>query len=285
MRKIALLAVIAFAAACGDSSTTDPGTGYLRVGNLSPDLGPFDFCVAPTGTTTYTGPVMAAAGANGGLVFGGSGQASVSKYFAYTAGTYDVKLVAIGGSCSSTALLTRTGLSLGDGAYKLLAAVGFTGSTTAPHALTTFTDETTVAAGSVAIRFANVGILPGATFGPLPAIDVGVTIANVYSKIFTNVAYPGVAASGVDANGYAVVPASNFTGSVDLTVCPNPLTPASGFCQSTTVPAGSITGGVVATAYVIGVAGTPPNALLCGDNTPPPAAGYQFSLCTTALAP
>jgi hypothetical protein len=192
----------------------------------------------------------------------------------------------------STRRRSKTGVSLDNGVYKLVAAVGYTGSTAAPHALASFTDEMTVTTGNMAIRFANVGILPGATFGPLPPIDVGITTASApYAAILKNVTYPGVAPAStsapvIDANGYAVLPATSFAGAVQLTVCPAGLTPTTapaGYCQSTNLAAGLITPGTVASAYVIGVAGTPPNLLLCGDNTGPPSVGYNYSLCLTKL--
>jgi hypothetical protein len=298
MRKVALLTVLALFTACGSSSSSTP-TGYLRVANLSPNAGPLDFCVRATGTTTWGSPVMAGAAGTAGLVYVGAsgpdGAFMVSIYFPYAAGNYDVAVyqkALLGASCTNP-LLTATNVALGDGAYKLIAAVGYVGSTTAPPALSTFTDETTVAAGNVAIRFANTGLVPvlGGAPAPLPAIDVGVT-TTTYTPIFVNVAYPGKApaTTTVDANGYATLPAASFTGAVQLTVCPNPLTPTTappGYCQTTTVPAGQITGGVVATAYVIGVAQLGgPYALLCGDNTViPPTNGvvWPYSACTTKL--
>ncbi len=66
-------------------------------------------------------------------------------------------------------------------------------------------------------------------------------------------------------------------------MCPAGLTPASLQCQNTAIASGVITGGVVASAYVIGLAGVPPNALLCGDNTTiPPIGGvtWPYSACT-----
>jgi hypothetical protein len=294
MRRIALLTAVAVLAACGSSSST--GTGYLRVANLSADLGPIDFCVRPTGGT-YGSPVMAGIASSlgaAGLVAANTvdeGSFAVSRYFSYTEGTYDVAIYQkdlVGASCANP-LLTASSVSLGAGAYKLVAAVGMTGATGAGHAAVVFTDEKTVSSSNVLIRFVNAGILalPGAAPVPLPAIDVGVTTASTgYQAIFTNVAYPGKAAQAglVDANGYATVPAANFSGAVQLTVCPTGQLPASGLCQSTAVPAGQITGGVVASAYVIGLAGVPPNALLCGDNTTiPPIGGvtWPYSACTT----
>jgi len=303
MRKVALLSLVAVFAACGSSSSNTTGTGYVRVGNLAPDLGALDFCVRPTGGT-YGSPVMAGIGGglgSAGLVAAGSvdeGSFAVSRYFSYTAGTYDIAVFQsglLGASCANP-LLTASSVSLGDGVYKLVAAVGKTGATGAPHALVTFTDERTVTSANVLIRFVNTGLatLDGTNFFPLPAIDLGVTTASTgYQAIFTNVAYPGKAAqtAAVDANGYATVPAASFSGAVDLTVCPTGFTPATVVppyvCQSIPVPAGRITGGVVASAYVINVAGFPPgvpNSLLCGDNTVlPPIGGvvWPYSACTT----
>jgi hypothetical protein len=295
MRRIALLSAVAVLAACGGSSTTT-GTGYIRVANLSPDLGAIDFCVFPSGGAVGS-PVMASVGSNlgaAGLVASDAtneGSFAISRYFAYTEGTYDVAVFQkglLGASCANP-ILTVSNVSLGANAYKLIAAVGMTGATGAAHALVTFTDEKTVSASNVLIRFVNAGILalPGAAPVALPAIDVGVTTASAgYQVLFSNIAYPGKAAAvaPVDANGYATIPAASFSGAVDLTVCPAGLTPASQQCQNTSVPSGVITGGVVASAYVIGLAGVPPNALLCGDNTTiPPIGGvtWPYSACTT----
>lgn len=298
MRRIALLTAVAVLAACGGSSSS--GTGYLRVANLTTDQGALDFCVAPAGGT-FGSPVMAGVPSNLGAAgltsatVADEGLFSVSRYFAYNAGTYDVAVYQkglVGASCTN-ALFTATNVSLGSGEYKLLAVVGKTGAVGGAPALVTFTDEAAPSANNVVIRFVNAGLatLDGANFFPLPAIDVGVTTASAgYQAIFTNVAYPGKAAQtgAVDANGYAVVPAASFAGQVDLTVCPTGKTPATvvppAICKSTTVKAGQITGGVVASAYVIGVAGFDPNALLCGDNTTLPAVGgvtWPYSACTT----
>ena len=44
-------------AACGGDDET-PANGYLRVAHLSPDAPAVDFCIAPDGTTAFTGPVV-----------------------------------------------------------------------------------------------------------------------------------------------------------------------------------------------------------------------------------
>jgi hypothetical protein len=277
--------------------TVRPALGNVRVANLSPNVGTLDFCVRATGTTSWGAPVMAGAGGTAGLVFDGGtgvdGAYQVSRYFPYDAGNYDVAVyqkALLGASCSNP-LLSATNISLGAGAHKLVAVVGYVGSSTAPPAFASFTDETTVTAGNVAIRFVNAGLLsvPGGQPGPLPAMDVGITTASTgYVLLFSNIAYPGKAPASaiVDVNGYATLPAASLVGALQLTVCPAGLTPATapaGYCQSTPVPAGMFTGGVVAGAYVMGLAGVPPNTLFCGDNTTPPTAGYNYSLCTTHL--
>jgi hypothetical protein len=296
MRKIALLAVVAFAAACGSSSS--PGTGYLRVANLASDVPAIDFCVRATGTTTYGAPVMANAGAAAGLVYGGTGAVAgllhVSKYFTYDAGTYDVAVFdkTVSGASCANPLKTISGVTLADGAYKLVALVGYANTTVAAaqQKLVAYTDQATVAAGKVAIRVVNAGILalPGAAPDVLPAFDLGISTASTgYVPLFSNVAYPGFAAPSatINANGYAVIdPAGIPATGLSLTVCvPTGTTPATNpaGCASTAVPNGAITGNIVASAYVIGLAGVPPNALFCGDNGP--AAVPNYSPCTSSL--
>jgi hypothetical protein len=293
MRKIALLAVVAFAAACGSSSST-PGTGYLRVANLAPDVPTIDFCVRISGTTTWSAPVMAGVSATAGIVYGGAGAQAgllqMSKYFPYEAGTYDVAVfnkALLGASCANPQK-TLSNLSLGDGTYKLVALVGIpagTGTAATAEKLVAFTDMAAAPAGKAAVRVVNAGILaiPSTTPDVLPAFDLGITVSTVYTKIFGNVAYPTFAATGVDANGYAALdPAGLPSSGLSLTVCvPAGSTPTTGQCQSTLVPPGSITANIVASVYVIGKAPLAPGALFCGDTTP--AAVPNYSACTSAL--
>ena len=90
----------------------------------------------------------------------------------------------------------------------------------------------------------------------------------------------------MNAAGYAVLdPAGLPATGLSLTVCvptgSTPATPPPAACQSTLVPNGAITGNIVASVYVIGLAGVPPNALFCGDNGP--AAVPNYSACTSSL--
>jgi hypothetical protein len=293
MRRIAILSMVTFLAACGSSSSTPVGTTYLRVANLAPDVAAIDFCVGPTGGT-LSAPVMAGAGATDGLAFGVNFPAPlslskmVSKYFAYDAGSYTIAVYdknLTGSSCANP-LVQLTNQSLAADGHYLVALVGQTAAS-APHALQLFTDEATAIADKVVIRFVNAGFLqiPGGTT-PLPAFDIGYQVAGgAYTKIFDNIAYPGVAAASasVDANGYARVnPSILGTGTV-LYSCAHGVTPPSAYCQSIALPTTSaITGGVVASGYAIGNstgAATAGTSLFCGDNTAAPVADYKYSLC------
>jgi len=259
------------------------GDGYLRIANLSPDLGAIDFCIGPSGAP-LGGPIMAHNGAANGIVYGGNGSQAISRYFQVPFGIYDILVVEAGllGAGCSNPLLTLTGFAIGVDEHKLLAVVGASGATGAPHSVVSFTDEHTVASNRAAIRFINAGLraLPGSAPVPLPALNIGFTIGSTYSGVFTNVAYPGTAPAGgvVDANGYANLDPAGLTAGAQITACPYPAIPPSSTCSSSPMPPG-ITGGTVASGFIIGYAGVAPNSILCADNTAPPTAGYNYSLC------
>jgi Domain of unknown function (DUF4397) len=306
MRKIALLSLMVFAAACG-SSDPAPVNGYIRVANLAPDAPAVDFCVASSGGTD-SAPVMAAKNAANGLVYDTPGSSAtagskqISAYFAYPAGTYIIKifLKADGGSCANP-LATASNVVINGGDYKTIALEGYTNAPAnlVPHAANVFTDEVSVATTAVALRFVNASLLyvtAQQTYTPGPNLDIGFTAGGLYTKLFSNLAYPGVAAAspgGVDANGYLTIPSTGLPSTISLTVCQAGVAPPSPVCASTSVPPGQIQGGIVATAYLIGPTDVPPaadsrvsGALLCGDvvsgTTIVPSAG-NYSACTSSL--
>ena len=261
------------------------GRGNLRVANLSPDMSAIDFCVAPTGSGTFSAPVMAAAGEASGLVYGGDGSRQISRYFWYFPGTYDIRVFdkgLVGSSCSNP-VLALTGVTVANDSYRTVAAVGVAGSATAPHRLVAFIDEATVAPPGFGIRFINAGMvtLSGSAPSPLPALNIGFTVASTYSGVFTNVAYPGTAAAGgvVDANGYATLDPAGLAAGAQITACPYPASPA--------------LRDLLVLAHAFGdkrrsrrqrlhhrERERPSGPLLCGDNVAPPTAGYNYSLCT-----
>ena len=307
MRKLAILSLALFAAACGSSSDPATPVGYIRVANLAPDAPAVDFCIAPAGGVDSL-PVMAAKNATSGLVYDipasspTAGTKQMSGYFAYAAGTYTIKifLKAPGGSCADP-LVTATNVVVPAGGYKTIALQGYVSPAgLTPHIASVFTDEVSVATTSVALRFVNGGLLKnGSTVIATPAIDIGFVAGDVYTRLFANLAYPGVAtavAGGVDANGYLTIPSGGLPSSLALTVCPAGVTPAPGApCQTKPVPPGSVSGGIVASGYIVGLTDvtnpTAPDvsaagALFCGDvvsgTTIVPATG-NYSACTSSL--
>lgn len=293
MRKIALLAVVAFAAACG-SSTSDPGSGFLRVANLSPSVAAIDYCIKAAGGT-YSAPVMAGLGATDGLVYGGYGEKMIGKYVSYTAGNYTIGVYdkgLLGASCTNPAYTLDVTISNG-GSYTV-ALTGQTGVTGGAVALRSYTDASTADATKVIIRFVNTGFLqvpPMPSPSVLPAFDIGYQLlGGTFTLLFDNVAYPGFAAAtnGVNANGYNAVNPSILATGTTLYSCGHGFTPATpGACQEIALPTGApITGGIIASAFTIGNYGTDENfSLFCGDNQPAPVLGYPYALCVTNTAP
>jgi hypothetical protein len=298
MRRIAVLSMVTLLAACG-SSDSGPGTGYIRFGNLSPDLvaagAGIDFCIVASGGS-FSGAtgVLASLGPTGatGLVFGGTtaaGSKALSIYFGYTAGSYDVRAYAVslpGSSCANP-LLSGT-VTVGSGGYATVAAIGLTnmtGAATGGRAIRSYTDTSTVGSTQVAARFLNAGFLaiPGAPLAVLPSFSIYSQIPGGYAPVVTNVAYPGVGAGpAVDANGYVVATPADFAAAT-LFNCPYPYTPATvvapATCTTQALP-GSVSqgAGVIATAFVINYYGATPAALFCVDNFPA-AAGAVYAVC------
>ncbi len=305
MRRIALLSVMTFLAACGGSSSSG-ASGFIRVANLAPGVPSIDFCIAPTGGTV-SAPVMSSSGSPEGIKYDlpgsstAAGTKQVSKYFGYAPGTYDVKIMstAAGGSCANP-VATITGVTITDGGYKTIALEGIEGGQTVSGvsaALTAraFTDEVSVPSTSVALRFVNAGVQPvsATAFAPGLAFNIGYLAGTAYTSLFGNLAFPGIATGGVvDANGYLVIPSSGLPSSLTLSVCVYPFTPTNpppvaAMCTTATVPAGSVQGGIVASAYLIGVEdGNPANAgaLFCGDTLNGVLQFFgNYSACTSKL--
>jgi hypothetical protein len=264
MRKIALIAVVAFAAACGSSSSSTP-TGYFRVGNLSFGSPEIDFCVATSGSATFTGPVMRAAGS----VTTGSAlpYEFVSKYFAYGAGSYTVRVVPYAANSCTTAVpgIADVSVTVADGGYYTIAAAGIIGQSAPVNAqLKVFTDVSTPDATKVTIRFVNA--LPSATI-----FDIGTGLPTAFTPIFSHLAFLGLATPSVVVNslGYAVVSPSGFAPPVILTTCVNGVPPTAQTCPSsvtlTPSQAAGIQAGTVASAFLVPTL-TAGELLLCGDS-------------------
>jgi len=97
----------------GDSEEDPPISApqtHLRLAQLSPDLPPVDVCVAPHGTMSFQGPLLAQLAARIGEESGadaarpGLAYAQVSAYLPLDEGPYDVRLVMAGASSCSASL-------------------------------------------------------------------------------------------------------------------------------------------------------------------------------------
>ncbi len=238
----------------GCAAPTSSGEARLRVAHLSPDAPAVDFCVAPHGTSDFTGPVLASNGVSAGLAY-----SNVTKYVALPPAQYDVRLVAPGSSNCATrlgGLADFTNLpALPNGANVTVAAEGLAalGSPT-PFTLRAYVDDDEVDGSKAKLRFIHAS--PGT-----PSVDVGSGGGALFQALFTDVAY---GASSAGTNGYVVTAplpgvelSARAHGTLEDALSINPAV----------LPAGAI-----ATAFAIGELKSttaPLRVLLCVDNGAP----------------
>jgi len=248
MSRFALLAV--FWLGCGDVVTI--GNAHVRVAHLSPDAPAVDFCLAPHGTASFTGPILAKNGHATGLTYG-----NVTKYFDVQAIQYDVRIVAPGSADCATSLGGLPDFTelptLSEDANATIAAEGLVafGAST-PFMLRPYIDDATVDTGKAKLRFVHAS--PGT-----PAVDVGLGGGALFTSVFSDVSYGGTA-----TNAYATV--EGFTGAEISARAHGTLTDA------IAIKPASLPSGAIATAFAIGRLGdatTPLRVLLCVDNDPP----------------
>jgi hypothetical protein len=238
--------------ACTASVGTTSSTAHVRVAHLSPDAPNVDFCVAPHGTTDFTGPILSSNGHLTGLPYG-----NVTKYFELPAEQYDVRLVAPGLSDCTQALGGLADFTdlpeLPAGASATIGAEGFaTLGKATPLALRAYIDDTTVDASQAKLRFIHAS--PGT-----PPVDVGIGGGALFSGLFSDVAYGNAAASGylttAPIDGVELSARAHGTLSDVLSIKP-----------------ASLPAGAIASAFAIGELGAatdPLRVLLCVDNAAP----------------
>ena len=169
------LAVV-LALAC-DSSTSGPG--QLRVANLIPDGVPLDVCLKPDATAAFGTPLI------GG---GGLSYPQLSARSAFDAGTYSVRLVQAGTTCSNSlnGLGDVSASISADDPQTLVLAGRFTGTGNPSLSVRVIGDRIAAAAsGSVLLRAMN------AALGSNPQ-DTGVVGGQVFSPFASNIAYGAV---------------------------------------------------------------------------------------------
>ena len=159
--------------ACNSST---PGPGQVRVANLIPDGVPLDVCLKPDTTAAFGSPLV------GG---GGLSYPQLSARSAFDAGTYSVRLVAAGSTCSNSLNgLGDVSTSISADAPQTLVLAGrFTGTGNPSLSVRVIGDRIAPAAsGSVLLRAMN------AALGSNPQ-DTGVVGGQVFSPFATNLAY------------------------------------------------------------------------------------------------
>jgi len=230
-------------------------TGRVRVGHLSPDAPPVDFCVDPG--SGFIGPVMASLSDTDGLAY-----TEVTDYLELPAATYAVRLVAPNASDCDTPLgpADTTGIVLPEDVDATIAAIGMLTPAGEDEAfeLTVYVDDNAdPATGKAHLRFIHAS-------PDTPGVDVGTGSEETsdFSAIWDNVPYPEVGLVGGQPyletdplSGVTISAQANDAG-VDALVI-----------SGVNLPEGAI-----ATAYAIGNLDADPQdlkVLLCVDNAAP----------------
>ena len=232
--------------ACNSST---PGPGQVRVANLIPDGVPLDVCIKPDSAAAFGTPLV------GG---GGLSYPQLSTRTGFDAGTYSVRLVAAGTTCSNSlnGLGDVSASIVADNPQTLVLAGRFTGTGNPSLSVSVIGDRIAASAsGSVLLRAMN------AALGSNPQ-DVGVVGGSAFSPFATNIAFGAVSdyqqISGITPGSPTVTAplASRDTGSGPV------------WAQGTF---NNLADTGVYTVFVIGVpgqSGTPrPSMLLCADGS------------------
>jgi hypothetical protein len=256
------LVLFVFAAGCGASVGPVATTARVRVAHVSPGAPAVDFCLAPHGTSSFAGPILAGAGRATGLSY-----STVTRYFDVEAIRYDVRLVAPGAADCKQPLANLDDFTrlpeLADGTSATIAAEGTLGGQgAAAFTLRAYVDDDDVAAGKARLRLIHAS--PGT-----PAVDVGTGGGALFGPVFDNVAFGGV----------ATVETAPLAG-VELSVRPD-----GGTQDVLSIEAAALPAGAIATAFAIGQltsTDAPLRVLLCLDNGEPDGVHSQ---CTVLGGP
>jgi uncharacterized protein DUF4397 len=239
---------------CSAISDAPTGTAHVRVAHLSPDAPNVDFCVAPHGTASWTGPILASNGHMTGLAYG-----NATKYFDLDATQYDVRLVPPAQPDCTMPLANLPDITdlpdLPADAFATLGAEGLVtiGASTA-FVVKAYIDDSTVDPSMAKLRFIHAS--PGT-----PAVDLGIGGGALFTSVFSDIAFGN--ASSV-TNGYVTV--APITGA-EVSVRPHGT-----FADALAIKPASLPAGAIATAFAIGELAsttTPLRALLCIDNAAP----------------
>jgi hypothetical protein len=203
------------ATSSGGTPATTPA--LVRLANLAPDspASGYDACLAPTGTYSWRGPLLAQYFDAGAIGQGGPNGIQfpyVTAYMTIPPGQYDVVLVAPGDDCSSATLSSESLLT--QGSATTLAVIGKVrpNANDAPLQFASFSDDTTAPSGVALLRFINADPSVAAA-----AMGTGKLANNNFVPLFPDTIFgwvsPHVAQGlALDSNRYATVSTGIITG-------------------------------------------------------------------------
>jgi hypothetical protein len=277
---------------------------FVRLAHWSPDAPPIDLCFAPQGAAwdgqaPRIGRLLA--GADAGVVApdvdaaadagtaapdaatdvdagtdGGSAAglafSQATTYLALPPGAYGVRLVMAGAVDCGTPLVSLDAVTLADGSYTTLAAVGLASPVMAdqPLKLVAFADDVTAPEGQIGLRFIDASpsaSLASVAFGTGSLAGTNGPYASLFSTVqFASTSSAAATDAGtVDANGYLfTLPLAGATLSAHASALSDLVTAT----NDVTVSAGS-----AASLVLLGLLGTmkSPELVLCADAAPPGA--------------
>jgi hypothetical protein len=271
----------------GDGASDVP-PALLRIAHLSPDLPAIDICVAPHGTSTFAGPLLARASADAGVDAGVPGLVftQISAYLSLTAGATDVRIVPAGAADCEPSSSLGDATSLPPLAYNtsstlLVAGDAMPAGDDPGLTLVVVPDDAVLAGGAAELRAINA--VPSA-----PSLDFGYgSFATEWLPLLTDVAFAtsstqsGPGENPVNSNGY--IPIEPLLAQVISARASTGATSDTAVAGDVAVPVGSI-------ATVIAVGGKtsdslhPPAILLCIDNQPSGGLLADCSIAPSAIA-
>jgi hypothetical protein len=237
-----------------DTSTTS--VAAVRLGNLSPGSPAIDFCLAPSGTNAYQGPLLAKTfgdAGSGGLPF-----PRMSAYVTLSAGLYDVRPVVSGAPDCSVGLPSKAGTlpALPANGYATMLVLGkaFPAAGEPGLQISGFVDSHASSSGStISLRFVHAA--PG--LGP---VDFGG--GTTFTPFFSGVSFGATGSSSGDG-GAAVI--NGYLSRSGLSMASLSARPTGGSASVASAQSVVATGGSVITFALVGT-GASFSLFECVDN-------------------
>jgi hypothetical protein len=280
-RAIAGLHEITYAApvdaGCPPLALPSAGDGRVRLVNAGTQGAAADFCVRPTGATTWGDPIFGGTRPECGA---GLAYAHVTVPFATLASSIDVKAIAIGSTCAADATSEVDGVAVAAGG-PVMTLVRMAGGSSAER-LVALPESAAPAAGSFdRVRIVN------ALAGDV-ALDVGTASSAALPATITPVLPASIAPGGVPSSGTTTIGRVDAQGYLDMP--PFPVAFGGAPAGETSALFVTLTSGVVdtQTLFAIGDAADDlhaPRALYCEDAPPVGDAASLEAPCALSELP